>query len=147
MIWTIILGLVQATTEFLPISSSAHLLILPWLFGGADKGLAFDASLHIGTAIALVIYFWPDFISLIKKRDRMLRLILIASIPGGVIGFFGEKLIESLFHDGSAAIAIAAIGMLLTTIVIWQIDTHAKLNRRLDQMSQKQALAIFLEIN
>ena len=127
MIWAFLLGIVQAITEFLPISSSAHLLITPWLFDFPRQGLAFDAALHLGTSLALLLFFWRDFWGMIQKRDKFLWYILIASIPGAAIGFFGDKLIEQYLHEGSLAILIAAIGMILMTGVIWYVDATAKL--------------------
>lgn len=144
MIWAILLGTIQAITEFLPISSSAHLLIFPWLFGFPTQGLAFDAALHIGTSLALLLFFWKDFWEMIKKRDKFLWLILIASIPGAIIGFFGDKLIERYLHEGSVAILTAAIGMILMTGVIWYVDATARLEKDLTQMSRKQAFWVGL---
>jgi undecaprenyl-diphosphatase len=144
MIWAILLGTIQAITEFLPISSSAHLLISPWLFGFPRMGLAFDAALHIGTSLALLLFFWRDFWQMIQKRDKFLWLILIASIPGAAIGFFGDKLIEQYLHEGSAAILIAAVGMILMTGVIWYIDATAKLQKDLSKMTRKEAFLVGL---
>ena len=89
----VILSILQGITEFLPISSSAHLLLFPWAFNLPNPGLAFDAAIHIGTALALVIFFWRDFYNLIKKRDRLILYILIASVPAALAGFLGDKLI------------------------------------------------------
>lgn len=139
MIWAILLGAVQAVTEFLPISSSAHLLILPWLFNFPTQGLAFDAALHIGTSLALLIFFWRDFWNMLRKRDRFLWLILIASIPGAMIGFFGDKFIEQYLHEGSVAIAVASVGMILMTGVIWYIDATARQDKDLAKMTRKEA--------
>ncbi len=143
-VWAAVLGIIQALTEFLPISSSAHLLIVPWLFGFPAQGLAFDAALHVGTSLALLLFFWRDFWGYIQRRDKFLWLIALASIPGGVIGFFGDSLIESVFHESSFAIPVAAIGMLLTTGVIWYIDANAALRRDMGEMTKKHALIIGL---
>lgn len=142
MMVTIILGIVQALTEFLPISSSAHLLITPWMFGFSDPGLAFDAALHIGTSLALIVYFWADFTRLIKDRSPLLKLILLASIPGGAIGFLGEKMIDSALHESSVAILIAAIGMIIATLVIWYIDGMARQGKDLTDLTRRDALII-----
>lgn len=142
MIWAVLLGVVQAITEFLPISSSAHLLIVPWIFRVQGFGLAFDAALHIGTSVALLAFFWRDFWEMFQKKDRLLWFILVASIPGATIGFFGDKFIEKTFHDGTLAIAISAIGMILTTLLFWYIDATAKLKRDVEDMSWKRALTI-----
>ena len=102
-----ILGLVQGLGEFLPISSSAHLIVTPWLFGWRDPGLGFDVALHMGTLLAVVAYFRNDIWLLLKgfwhslfKSSRDLEsniyqklswLILIASVPAAVLG----KLLET----------------------------------------------------
>ncbi len=144
MIWAIILGTVQAITEFLPISSSAHLLVVPWLFNvqGLTGGLAFDAALHIGTSLALLAFFWHDFYDLARRRDKFLWLILVASIPGGAIGYFGDKFIEETFHNGSAAVLISMIGMIITTLIFWYIDATARLKRDMEDMGWREALSI-----
>lgn len=144
MIWAILLGTIQAITEFLPISSSAHLLILPWLFGFPTQGLAFDAALHIGTSVALLFFFWKDFWVMFKKRDKFLWLIIIASVPGATIGFFGDKIIEQYLHEGSMAVLIAAVGMILMTGVVWYIDATAKLKKDLSAMGRKEAFWVGL---
>ena len=124
----VLLGLVQGLTEFLPISSSAHLIIVPWLFGMSEPGLAFDAALHVGTLIAVLIYFRNEFIGMAKAipvalRDprglfahtarsekeqnaRLLWLIVIGSIPGVIFGLGAsasglvlESKIDDLFHN------------------------------------------------
>src|SRR5882724_484255 len=96
----VVLAILQGLTEFLPISSSAHLALAPWLLGWPDQGLAFDIALHIGTLAAVVIYFFRDWLQIIGQglgmttgRDQELRrnpmllwLIAGASIPVGVAG-------------------------------------------------------------
>ena len=116
LIQALVLGIVQGLTEFLPVSSSAHLLIVPWLFGwtgGAVTSIAFDVALHMGTALAVIVYFASDWRRLItalvraiaERRigddpDRRLAvLIVIASIPAGIVGVLGESQIDDLFHQ------------------------------------------------
>jgi undecaprenyl-diphosphatase len=111
-----VLGLVQGLTEFLPISSSAHLIIVPWLFGWKDEAinsLQFDVALHMGTLLAVLAYFWADwrrlvgaFIGSVAQRrigddtDRRLAwFILVASIPAAVVGALAESNIEEFFHQ------------------------------------------------
>src|SRR5207248_6770389 len=79
----IIFGAVQGVTEFLPVSSTAHLILLPWALGWPDPGLAFDVALHLGTLVALLIYFRAEWIALIKSAptSRMARFIVAATIP------------------------------------------------------------------
>jgi undecaprenyl-diphosphatase len=110
------MGLVQGLTEFLPISSSAHLLIVPWLFGWSnDKAITsipFDVALHMGTLLAVLIYFAADWRRLIaafarsavERRigddpDRRLAwLIVVASVPAALVGVLGESKIDEVFH-------------------------------------------------
>ena len=96
----IVLGFIQGMTEFLPISSRAHLILVPWLFGWSDPGLTFDVALHLGTLAALLIYFYKDWLGLLKSASRLwkgdtedpeTRLafhIIVATIPAGVAGVF-----------------------------------------------------------
>ena len=101
-IQALVLGLVQGLTEFIPVSSSAHLIIVPWLLGWPDPGLAFDAALHLGTLAAVLVYFARDWVvlaraflaSLVERRlgtdhNRLLAwLVLVGSIPGAIAGVF-----------------------------------------------------------
>lgn len=112
----LVLGLVQGLTEFLPVSSSAHLIIVPWLFGWnspAVTSIQFDVALHLGTLVAVLIYFAADWRRLIagilrsiaERRigddpDRRLGwFVVLASIPAGIVGVLGESKIDDLFHE------------------------------------------------
>lgn len=146
MMWlvVIILAAIQGITEFLPISSSAHLYLFPWMFGLTNPGLAFDAAIHIGTSLALLIFFWRDFYNLIRKRDRLLWAILIATIPAVIVGFFGDKLIEQTFHESSFAPLIIGVGMIFFSFVMWWVDRTAKLEADVGHIGYKRALIIGL---
>jgi undecaprenyl-diphosphatase len=103
-----ILGIVQGLTEFLPISSSAHLILIPWLLGWDPEGLVFDVSLHMGTAIAILAYFWRDWVRLATEalrgivegkpfdtpQRKLAWLLIVGTVPAGLIGFLFEKQIE-----------------------------------------------------
>ncbi len=96
MFEAIILGIIQGLTEFIPVSSSAHLIILPWLFGweGIIDTITFDVALHFGTLVALLFYFRDDWMKILRtalSKDAMIWKLLIGTIPAAVIGF--------LFHD------------------------------------------------
>ena len=107
-VWqAVILGIVQGLAEFLPISSSAHLILVPWLFGWTDDGgVAFDVALHWGTLVAVLAVFWRDWIRLISaglksittrtfdKDARLFWALVIATIPGAVLGKLLNKLAE-----------------------------------------------------
>lgn len=138
----IILAAIQGITEFLPISSSAHLYLFPWIFNITNPGLAFDAAIHIGTALALLIFFWKDFYNLIKERNKLLWWILIATIPAAMVGFFGDKLIEQTFHQSSFAPLIIGVGMIFFSLVMWWVDRTAKLEADITHIGMKRALIV-----
>src|SRR5262245_16402332 len=107
----IILGIIQGLTEFLPVSSSAHLSLAPWAFGWQEPGLAFDVALHIGTLAAVIWYFRKEWIELTRgagdvlstrtfasERSRRLRLLVIGTVPGAAIGYLLQKQAETVFR-------------------------------------------------
>ncbi|MGD0021751.1 MAG: undecaprenyl-diphosphatase UppP [Smithellaceae bacterium] len=126
-----ILGLVQGLGEFLPISSSAHLVLIPWLFKWKDPGLTFDIALHIGTLIAVAIYFWKDWLRLITKgltdvrstEGRLFWYLVAATIPGAIVGFLLEKKAETIFRE---PILIATMLILLGVLLYWADRKSAK---------------------
>jgi len=138
----IILSVTQAVTEFLPISSSAHLLLLPWVFGFDNPGLAFDAALHIGTALALLVFFAKDFWRLIVSKDKLLLYILAASVPAAIFGFFGDQLIEEYLHLSFYAPLTVGIGMVFFSIILYVIDRYAALKSEVKDINLKQSLII-----
>jgi undecaprenyl-diphosphatase len=116
LIQAIILGIVQGLTEFLPISSTGHLILTPYLFGWEEHPLVFDTTLHLGTAAALFVYFYKDLLNIvsalfkdlrkysfnIKKYGQQSRLglmIVVGCIPGGVLGVLFGDLIEEYFRS------------------------------------------------
>jgi undecaprenyl-diphosphatase len=118
----LILGLFQGLGEFLPISSSAHLVLVPWLFNWTDPGLTFDVALHFGTLVAVVIYFWKDWWRLIIKgftdvrsiEGRLFWYLVAASVPGAIGGFLLEKKAETVFRSPILiAIMLISMGILL----------------------------------
>ncbi len=110
----IALGVVQGLTEFLPISSSGHLIVVPWLMGWSDPGLVFDVALHFGTLVALLAYFWRTWLELVCRERRLLLLILAGSVPGGLVGLLFNRYIEEHFRDPvQIAGALIVFGLLL----------------------------------
>src|SRR3990167_11546218 len=105
-----ILGVVQGLSEFLPISSSGHLIIFPKLFGwsGVVDSLEFDVALHVGTTVAVVWFFWGDWVKMVKSffyglkiknltkefESKLLLLILLGSVPAGIVGLVFKDIIE-----------------------------------------------------
>lgn len=127
----IILGLFQGLGEFLPISSSAHLVLVPWLFHWEDPGLTFDIALHVGTLIAVIAYFWKDWLRLVtqgftapKTTDgRLFWYLVIATVPGAIVGYALEKKAETIFRT-PLLIAVALIVM--GAILYWAERKSAK---------------------
>ncbi len=122
----VILGLAQGLGEFLPISSSAHLVLIPWIFGWTDPGLTFDVALHLGTLVAVVIYFWKDWWRLIIKGftdirstdGRLFWCLVVATVPGAVGGYLLEKKAETIFRSP----ALIAVMLILMGIFLYWAD-------------------------
>src|SRR6266436_894385 len=120
-----VLGTIQGLTEFLPVSSSAHLVLVPWLLSWQDQGLAFDVALHLGTLLALLIYYWRQWLSVgasllngERPKRRLLWLLVTASIPGAIIGLVFEKQAETIFR--SPLLIAAALALL--GLALWLFD-------------------------
>ena len=146
-IQALILGTVQGLTEFLPVSSSAHLVLTPWLFGWSDQGLAFDVALHLGTLLALIIYYWPQWAKMAASpfngdhaNQCLLILLIIASVPGAVIGLAFEKQAETIFRSP----LLIAIAMALLGIGLWYFDQVSPQKRTISEITFIDALLIGL---
>ncbi|MGB0238840.1 MAG: undecaprenyl-diphosphate phosphatase [Cycloclasticus sp.] len=146
------LGLLQGLTEFLPISSSAHLILLPLVVGWTDQGLAFDVAVHLGTLLAVVCYFrsdlkkivagWTD--SLIYKKQtqesRLAWMIVVGTIPVGLVGLLAGSLVEIYLRSPS----VIAVSTILFGLLLWFADAKGKRSKNEDTMSIKMALVIGL---
>jgi undecaprenyl-diphosphatase len=121
------LGLVQGLGEFLPISSSAHLILTPWFFGWPDPGLTFDVALHVGTLVAVALYFWRDWVSLLRAAPRLRTpdgrlfwLLLLGAIPGGIAGVLLDDLAEQALRAPLLiAVTLSTIGLALFAADRW----------------------------
>jgi len=147
----LVLGIVQGLSEFLPISSSAHLALVPWILHWRDPGLAFDVALHFGTLVAVLWYFRAEWVALLlaardmivrrrveTERERRVLFLIVATIPGAIAGLALEKQAESTFRDPRlVAIALIVMGMLL-----WVVDRFARRDRGLARMRWSDALLI-----
>lgn len=97
IIQAIIYGIVQGITEFLPVSGTAHLTLIPWLFEWNDPGVVFDVALHFDTSVAVILFFWKEWATLIiaakpKSKDgKLFWLLVLATIPGGIAGLLLDK--------------------------------------------------------
>ncbi len=136
----LILGLVQGLTEFLPISSTAHLILLPWFFRFPDPGLIFDIALHLGTLLAIVIYFWREWREIIMTRRPLLIFILIATIPGIIFGGLLESKAETIFR----APLLLAVTLAVFGLILWLVDKKIGHLGDLGNLDKKKALFIGL---
>jgi undecaprenyl-diphosphatase len=169
-IWqAIVLGIVQGLTEFLPISSSAHLIIFPWLFDWESGGLSFDAALHLGTLVAVVVFFRREIARMIvaiphalsnplnlllnridtpndKDGDARLGLLItVATIPGLIIGVLFESEIDEFFHADEAsnrAISVIAAMLIVVGIVMWFAERVGSRSRSIPGMRWLDAAII-----
>lgn len=135
----IILGIVQGLTEFLPISSTGHLVLFRQLFGLQEAGLLFDTMLHFGTLIAVVIVFWPEIMHLIKNPfGKLMRLLVVGTIPTAIIGLGFEDYFEQISKTG------VTIGweFLATGVIIWGVESLRKGTRSFEQINYTDALII-----
>lgn len=139
------MGLVQGVTEFFPISSSAHLTLLPWVFNFPDPGLSFDIALHAGTLIAILIALWDDWLALAKgilaKEKASLKLfgfLLLTSIPGAIFGVLLESKAEAAFR----APLLIAFDLAFLGVVLWGIDRLTESRKKMAEMNWVEALGI-----
>jgi len=144
----IVLGIVQGLTEFLPVSSSAHLILVPWLLKWQqDPGLAFDVVLHLGTLLALLIFYWREWLDMVmslvngnRAQRRLLFLLILASVPGAIIGVLLEKQAETRFRDPRLiAVTLATMGVLL-----WAADAIGSKKRQMRHLTFLDAIFIGL---
>lgn len=168
-----VVGLVQGLTEFLPISSSGHLIVIPWLFGWEKPGLSFDAALHLGTLLAVFFYFWRDLLAMLRavpvavsrpltmlRADpatisnpgpdraydaRLALLLIVGSIPGGIIGLLAQGVIEDFYHGDehrTLAIVLIAVFLILFGLFLWIADRSASRRRKIGDMTVRDTLVI-----
>lgn len=148
--WVIILGIVQGITEFLPISSTAHLILIPYLVKIPDFGLSFNVGLHLGTLLAVFFYFikdWWEFLVSIfigGEKRRILGLIILATLPAGVLGVFLDPLVEKISQPQvyPFSIWIILLGVISFGIVFLILEKISKKNLEIKDMDVKRALII-----
>lgn len=149
----VILGAIQGASEFLPISSSAHLIVANWLMSGKALGIELEIALHLGTFAALLVYFrnyWLSIASALWRRvrysensdmsDKIFPALVIGSIPAAIVGFLGQHAIEELFHTPMSTI----IPLILVGFLLWLVDKYAPMKRDMKSLSLKDALLIGL---
>ncbi len=135
----VILGLAQGLGEFLPISSSAHLVLIPWLLTWTDPGLTFDVALHVGTLVAVVLYFWKDWWQLIIKgftdvrsvKGRLFWYLVVATVPGAIGGFLLEKKAETVFRSP----LLIAVMLIWMGIFLYWADRRSAKKMEMDKIT------------
>lgn len=138
-VWqAVVYGVIQGLAEFLPISSSAHLTLLPWLFGWEDPGLAFDVALHWGTLAAVLAVFWRDWIRILLKDHKLLWALVVSSIPAAIIG----KLLEKWAEENLRAPLLIACTLAVMGVLLWFADRVGRKDKNLEQMTLGRALGI-----
>ena len=151
----IILGIVQGLTEFLPISSSGHLNVFPWLFNWEMMSEGFDVALHIGTLLALVIFFFKDWIILVKagykkvikkedsKEGKIFWYLVAATIPAGILSLILDKVSEMIIGDDiNFQMAIIACTLIIMGIILYIADKKSKSETNYENISLKQSILI-----
>lgn len=157
MLKCIILGIIQGIGEFLPISSSAHLILVPYLLGWEQSSMSFDVALHFGTLLAVLVVFFNEWWSLFKGalnkitkkkesfENRMFWYLVIATIPGAMLGFLLDDVVENVFRQKIWLIAtsLAVMGILIYLGDKWA-SSHYKIETDFKHISLKQAFLIGL---
>ena len=152
---SIILGAVQGLTEFLPISSSAHLNVFPWIFNWQPLSDGMDVALHIGTLLALIIFFFKDWVNLvkagykkaIKKQDstdgKIFWYLVIATIPAGILSLILDKISSKIIGENiNVQMFIIAISLIIMGILLYIADKKSKSTTDYEHISLKQAVII-----
>lgn len=151
----VVLAVVQGLTEFLPVSSSAHLILIPWLLHWPDGGMAFDVALHAGTLFAVILYFLGTWVSLtlnglgirypaqvseqqFRLNQRLFWFLVAGTIPGAVVGFLFEGFIErTLRNPALIACALIALGLVMAAA-----DSISRLDRHMEQVTLSDSLVV-----
>jgi len=141
IIQAIILGVAQGLGEFLPISSSAHLILIPFLLGWPESGLTFDVALHIGTLVAVTVYFWKDLVSLLVEgltkgtktpTGRLAWGVVLGTVPAAIVGLLFEEQVENVVrrHYLLIAILLAVMG-----VILYVVDRFSRKTRTLEDFT------------
>jgi undecaprenyl-diphosphatase len=137
----LILGLVQGITEFLPISSSGHLVIFQHLLGIRTPGLLFEVLVHFGTLVAVVAFFWADVTRLLRRPfDKLAFLVLVGTIPTGLMGLY----LEPLFTVAFDSVVVVGAALIVTGFFLWHAGRVTPGRKQIPTTSIWDALVIGL---
>jgi len=153
LLHAIILGIIQGLTEFLPVSSSAHLALIPWLLGWNDQGLSFDIALHVGTVLAVIVYFFRDWVQIIaegfgmnmgsdpaiRRNPKLLWLLVLGSVPAGIAGLLVKDLAENVWRNNQYLIGSMLI---VVGLFMWWADHQGSRKKDLGNVSPTDSLTI-----
>jgi undecaprenyl-diphosphatase len=161
-IQAIILGIIQGLTEFIPVSSSGHLVLVPWALGWPSPGLLFDTMLHWGTLAAVLIYFWRDWVDIIRgffrslftsgpwnaepggrlanPDNRLAWAVIIGTIPAVILGLLFKDAVEAILNTPAAVGA----GMVITALILTLAERFGQRDRPLTKINLLDALLIGL---
>ncbi|WP_018250190.1 undecaprenyl-diphosphatase UppP [Orenia marismortui] len=140
LIKVIILGIVQGITEFLPVSSSGHLVIFQH-FLNVNEGLTLDVFLHFGTLLAVVVVYWDDILGMITLKEEYRKLtyyVILGSIPAGIIGILFEDIFEQLFNT----VKVVGFTLLVTGLLLWLSDRITNEKRYLKDMKLSDSMVV-----
>lgn len=157
IIHALILGIIQGLTEFLPVSSSAHLNLFPWIFGWEEISESFDVALHLGTLLAILLFFYKDWIQLIvggynqvvkKKRTKegkMFWQIVFATIPAGILSLILDKIVGKIIGDNiNVEMLLIGIALIVMGILLYVVDKKSKSDISYDKITPKQSMLVGL---
>jgi undecaprenyl-diphosphatase len=150
----VVLAVVQALTEFLPISSTAHLVLIPWLFGWKDGGLTFDVALHAGTLVAVIIYFFRDWVQIVgqafglnigsdpdlRQNRNLLWLLAVASIPIGIFGYLFDKQADTTWRQPY----VIGTMLIVVGIVMWIAEKRRIGSKSMSTIQMSDGIAVGL---
>ena len=154
IIAAVVLGIIQGLTEFLPVSSSAHLILIPWFFGWDPEGLVFDVSLHVGTAIAVIAFFWRDWALLAREaikgllegnpfgnsQRKLAWFLVVGTIPAGVLGLLFDDVVENTLRSP----LIPVLTLVVFGLLLFYAEKMSRRNRELNSYTLGDAICIGL---
>jgi undecaprenyl-diphosphatase len=154
VVHALVLGIIQALTEFLPVSSSAHLNVFPWIFGW-EVPESFDVALHLGTLLAICVYFAKDWITLIKaglkkvfkKQDstdgKIFWNLVLATIPAGILSLVLDKISDKIIGDNlNLEMGLIAVALIVLGIVLYIVDKKSKSEVKYEEITTRQSILV-----